>query len=68
LKNPKFEFKKASINVEMLEEVKYCLENYGDVSTGVSVPYWTKNPPVEMYKAKLMKASYELFAAMQASE
>ncbi len=68
LKNPKLEFKRTDINAEMSEEAKYCVDNYGDVSSGVSIPYWTKNPPVEVYKGKLMQAAYELFAAMEAAK
>jgi hypothetical protein len=68
LKNPKFEFNKTNVNVEMLEEAQYCIEHYGDLSQGKEMQYWTKNPPISMYQGKLMQAAYELFAAMQASE
>jgi hypothetical protein len=67
LKNPKFDFNTIDVNIEVLEEAKYCLEHYGDVSQGKEAPYWTKNPPIEVYQAKLMQAAYELFAAMEAA-
>ena len=68
LRNPKFDFNKIHTNIEPLEEVKYCLEHYGDISQGKEAPYWTNNPPIEMYRAKLMQAAYELFAAMEAAK
>lgn len=67
LKNPKLELTKTDKNLKILEEVKYCLEHYGDVSKGAVAPYWTKNPPIDMYRTKLIEAAYDLFAAMEAA-
>lgn len=68
LNNPKLEFNKKNNDVQILEEAKYCLEHYGDISQGKEIPYWTSNPPIELYRAKLMQAAYELFAAMEAAK
>ncbi len=68
LKNPKLEFNRENIQIEALEEAKYCLEHYGDISQGKEIPYWSNNPPIEAYRAKLMQAAYELFAAMEAAK
>lgn len=68
LKNPKLDLKKVEVNTEMSNEAQYCIEHYGDATTATPVSYWTKNPPVELYKAKLLAAAYDLFLAIQASE
>lgn len=69
IKNPKISWERSGVeNVKITPEAKHCLENYCPEPTSHKIPYWTKNPPVEMYKRKLFAAAYDLFSAMNANE
>jgi hypothetical protein len=53
---------------DVFPESIFCLKNYGDkVEDRQQVPYWTKNPPVELYENKLLSAVRDLFEARKAA-
>jgi len=66
LKNPRIEWRKEQRSVQVLPEVQYCREMFGLPEKKNVLPYWTKNPPIDLYEKKLIDAVCDLFAARAA--
>ena len=68
-KNPRIEWKHECADTStLLPEAVYCLEKYGtpkDVKN--VVPYYTKDPPIDQYRSKMIRTVYDLFEALQAT-
>ena len=66
-KNPQIEWKHERADAStLLPEAVYCLEKYGipkDVKN--TVPYYTKDPPIDQYRSKMVRTVYDLFEALQ---
>lgn len=68
--NFRFELDKVGDSTEKtLPEAEFCLMTYpSDHKSPVKQPYWTKNPPIELYRQKLFAAAFDLFEALKAAE
>ena len=68
LRNPKVEWKKLPTDEsEILPEVSAVLESYGAHPPRPLPEYWTKNPPIDMYREKLVSVAYDLFCALDSA-
>ena len=67
LKNPRIEWKKEEELIQFLPEVSLCHEMFGFPEKKDPAPYWTKNPPVDLYEKKLIAATRDLFEARVAT-
>ena len=63
LKNPRIEWKKTEESIQVLSEVKSCREAFGGPAVKNTLPYWTKDPPIETYERKLLDVVRDLFEA-----
>jgi hypothetical protein len=70
VRNPKVEWRHEDPpQVELSPEAKYCIERYGNTSKkDAPPPYWTKDPPVELYSSKLIRAAADLHSAIRAAD
>jgi hypothetical protein len=68
LVNPKIDLRQEKINEELFPETVACLQAYSPQQSLAKVPYWTKNPPVDLYRSKLLGAVYDLYSATEASK
>ena len=68
LKNPRIDWKRNDgKNGDLFPESEWVISTYGTQPPAVKIPYWTKNPPVNLYKSKLGEAVYDLFCALEAA-
>lgn len=66
LKNPRIEWRKEQESIQFLPEVQYCRETFGLPEKKNALPYWTNNPPIDLYERKLVDAARDLFEARTA--
>lgn len=69
-KNPRIEWRHEPVDTsQLMPEVVYCIENYGHVKGEKNtIPYYTKNPPINHYSSKTVKAVYDLFEALKVTD
>jgi len=69
-RNPVVEWKYAPpVEVDLTPEAAYCIEKYGGAEKRPpTVPYWTKDPPVELYRSKLVGVAHDLITAVRERE
>lgn len=53
---------------ELTEEAQYCVEHYSHFIKENNVPYWTNNPPIDLYEKKLLVAVLDLYQALEAKK
>jgi len=67
LANPRITWEVTNFtSKELTEEAKYCVEHYCHNVQEYNVPYWTANPPIDLYEKKLLAAVVDLYQALEA--